>query len=164
MTTYKNDYFNIKVEFPFDWKVSCRSNSNLLADVELKKQSTDEDLPKENGDYKTLLMASLSVEGSQSMLSSKFSIIVHRRIDGFDLLNEAKQKSDLIECENKSIKFLGREAQEIKIVQNVGDYNLITKVIAWEESPDIWISVIVEGDSLQNFLTAEEMLNKVVRI
>jgi hypothetical protein len=50
------------------------------------------------------------------------------------------------------------------MIENAGDYYTLTKILAWEEVPKIWLSIYLGGDSLQNFQASEDLLNTVVRI
>ncbi len=165
MITYEDNYFGIKVDLPSDWRMTSWSSRKTMPESPIRNQLTLDDLPKENGDYIFLMSALRSIEERPSiMLAPRFYIMVHRRTDGFNLFNETKQMSDLIEYEDTFLQILGHEAQGIKIVQSNGDYNLITKVLAWEETPELWISACCTGDTLQNFMAAEEILNSIVRI
>lgn len=164
MTTYENYYFKIKVDFPSIWRVRCGSNTPVRPESQIQYQLEDNDLPMENDDFRTLLFASCDADEGSGIIGAGFSIVIHRHLDGFDLFSEMKKKGDLLECEFELSKILNREAKVIKTVENAGSYNLITKVIAWEEIPEIWVSIYIRGNSLQNFRIAEEILNSVARI
>ncbi len=162
MITYENSYFKIRINFPSDWKVRSRSNTEPAPPINY--QLADDDLPRENDEFRTLFFACRRDEGTPNIFNSNFSVVVHKHINGYDLLAHTKQKSDLIECESELSQVLGRDAQVVKLVQSGSDYNCITKIVAWEEAPEIWFSVYCGGNSLQNFQVAEDILKCIVRI
>ena len=161
MTVYENTHFRIKVDFPASWTVRSETAN---PESKIQYQAVDDDLPTDNGDFRTLFLATRKVEGGPTIFSSKFSMVIHKHIDGYDVVDATKQKGDLLECNRDNLKILGHEAQTIKMVEIGDGYNLITKIIAWEESPEIWISIYLDGNSLENFLAAEEILKSLKRI
>jgi len=161
---YENNYFKFKIEFPFDWRMRCKSNPDSKLESKANYQITDDDLPMEDEDYRTLVFASRSIVRGSSAFNSKFSMVIHKHIYGYNLQNELKLKTDLIDVKFESLPVLNREAQAIKIIENSGNYNSITKIIAWKEMPDIWCSIYIGGDSLENFQASENLLSNLIKI
>lgn len=164
MVRYENTYFKIKVDFPSFWRVRTGSNAPLRSESKIQYQSTDDDLPKENDDFRTLLFASCHIDGSPRVISAGFSIVIHKHVNGFDLLADVKKKDGLLESKFELLQILGRKAQIVRTIEDAESYNLITKIVAWEELPGIWFSVYCSGDSLQNFQVAEEIFHSFVRV
>jgi hypothetical protein len=44
------------------------------------------------------------------------------------------------------------------MVQGAEDYSVITKIVAWQETPGVWLSISADGDSLDNFMYSEKIL------
>lgn len=154
-TMYKNGYFNFCVDLSVGWRFK---GTDLL--VEHNQQ---DDLPKKEGDYKTLLFA--SYQPKTSLISKcSFSISVHRISGYFDLLEFSKKKIDVIDLQSCSKKFLGCDSQEITIKQLSDNRELITKVVFWSEAPQIWIGAVAEGSSPENFHISESLFSKIHRI
>ena len=163
MNTYENSYFKIKVAFPADWRVRCGANVKERSESKIRYQRTDDDLPIENGDFRTLMFA-VHHNGSDSQIfNSKFSTVIHRH-NNYDLFNELKQEGDLISCEAGREEIFNHEAQMIKIVDRSQGSDHLMKVLAWKESSDLWMSIYMVGDSLESFLAAEDILSHVAKI
>ncbi len=161
---YENSYFKFKINFPTDWKIRYKSNANSQLESKANYQIMDDDLPMEDEDYRTLVSAFRPVAGSSSMFGSKFSIVIHRHNYEYNLQSELKLKKDLTDVKFEHIQILNREAQSVKMIENAGNYDSITKIIAWREMPDIWFSIYMSGDSLENFQASENLLDHLIKI
>ena len=164
MITYENSYLKIKTDFPLAWRVRREENPNAKSKSQARYQLADDDLPTEDDDYRTLFFASRNIGRGSSFFSSKFSMIAHKHIDGYDLSREVKQKVNLLECKFDQSRILDREVSVLKYMERADNYNSVTKIVAWEEIPEIWLSIYIGGDSLENFLVAEGLLNNLRRI
>jgi hypothetical protein len=80
INTYENSFFKIKLDFPSDWRVRKKENFNTQLKSQANYQLTDNDLPTENDDFRTLFFASRQVAGSPEIFSSKFSMVIHKHI------------------------------------------------------------------------------------
>lgn len=161
---YENIYFKFKINFPPDWKIRHKSNADSPLDSKANYQMKDDDLPMDDEGYRTLVSAFRPIKGSSSMFGSKFSIVIHRHTYEYNLQSELKLKKDLTDVKFEHIQILNREAQSIKMIENAGNYDSITKIIAWREMPNIWFSIYMGGDSSENFQASENLLNHFVKL
>lgn len=161
---YENHYFKFKIEFPFDWQIRYKSNPSSQLESKANYQITDDDLPMEDEDYRTLVFASRSIRKDSSAFNSKFSMVIHKHIYEYNLQNELEFKNDIIDVKFGSLHVLNREAQTIEIIENAGSYNSITKIIAWKEIPDLWCSIYIGGDSIENFQASENLLSHLKKV
>lgn len=164
MITYENSYFKIKVSFPSDWKIRCGANAPVNPESKIQYQISDDDLPKEDKDFRTMLFAVRHCENESDTFDSRFSVVIHKQINEYDLYNELKQEGSSIKCESHVANILGREAQTIKIIDLNSGGHRIMKVIAWQELPEVWISIYLGGDSIKSFIAAENILNNIMRV
>lgn len=161
LATYTNSFFNFYVNFLNGWsfraKLKSTHNSNM------HYQMTESDIPENYGDQKTLFSARYRLIESV-MSRCNFHISVRKHDGYFDLLKYSQEKINVVACDYSQIKFLGRDAQEVRIEQLYNDKQLITKVVVWNELPELWIGGVAEGDSLENFAIAENLFSRIYRI
>ena len=161
LATYKNIYLNFYVNFLHGW--NYRTKSKSMHNSSMQYQVNDHDLPEDDGGQKTILFATYKLK--KSFISRcNFSISVQRHIDDFDLLKFSQGKSDVIDCKYSRIYFMDRDAQEVVITQAYNNKIITTKVVMWNELPEIWIAALAEGDSVENFTIAEGLFSRIFRI
>lgn len=160
LATYKNSYFNFYINFSYGWIFRKRSKSNTS---NMHYQIHDGDLPEADGDYKTLFSARYRLN-KPLMSRCNFSMSVHRKSEQFDLFKFSQEKPDVSYCKYSHIKFLGSDAQEVIIEQRYHEKILLTKVVMWNALPELCISAVAEGDSLENFNIAESLFSGIYQL
>lgn len=126
-------------------------------------QTSDDDIPSNTGDFKTLFASSKIIKSSPTIISCSFSIDVQRCQEGFDLNSVVKVKSDESFRQVKQCEFLGEDCQTLQFTQQ-SDHTLITKAIAWQAFPSLWLCIFLSGDTEDNFEQANDILSRVRKI
>lgn len=161
MITYKNNYFNIELSLPEEWLTkgwfNSRAEDKPNKDIVLKYQTSDDDIPKKNDEFK-LLFSSLYIDKSEAgLIGSDFSIAVFYREQYMNLGEKIKEVSTEEERTLKSESILGVEAQSLFVIKNMRNYHLRSKFVTWEACPNLWLEAVIHGNSKENFNRTESI-------
>jgi hypothetical protein len=162
MTTYRNSFFKIQLEFTEGWKPYTWSTWKTAPKSFEYRQRSDDDIPTDEKGYKTLFTSIFRIKESPSMCSCEFSMEAHCRKSGFNLELRLPPRDEEISRISETGLVLGMDSQSLKTEHDGGRYISTREVIIWEALPKIWLSACIIGDSKDNFKSARDQFERLV--
>jgi len=162
MSTYKNSYFGLYIEFSEGWRCQSWSNWKREPDDNGSMQRYDDDLPRMENEYKSLFLANHRMEKSPSLFSSRLSVDIYWSKNELDLNSKAPYRENQISRKFETGNLFGQKAQIRTIEHDCDSYVLIHKVIAWKAKPNLWLSACISGDNSESFEEANIQFNKLI--
>ena len=162
MTTYRNSFFRIQLEFAEGWKPYTWSTWKATPKSLEFWQRSDDDIPTDEKGYKTLFTSIFRIKESPSMISCEFSMEAHYRKSGFNLESRLPPRDDEVSRIFETGCVLGAGSQSLKTEHDSGLYISTRDAIIWEALPNIWLSACILGDSKENFKRARAQFECLV--
>lgn len=163
MGVYRNDFFNLELEFPVGWKYRSWRNRPLTSPTSEFSQLSDDDIPETPDGYKFLFTAMKTMRNSASLPESTLSMEVHYRPNGFDLNKVKKKHKNETMRKYEEFSFKGKEGQSLfVIIGGNGDFpQSIQKVIVWKVQPKIWLGACMRNNSLLSLEEQEGIFKRL---
>lgn len=157
MKSYINTYFRIKLKISEEW--SFRSSSNN-PESKTQYQNADDDIPTQEGDFRTLILLLHKDRGQHKLIGAEFLIGIQKQT-GERTPGEFENKEGIIESSYGEINILENQAKFIKVVKQFGNDYLFSKTVTYEIRPNIWLDIHFNGDTMENFQSTENLLKKM---
>ena len=160
MTSYTNSYFNIKIDFPENWSWKSSSTTpNSKSQFQLSK----DDLPSQEGDFRTLVTAIRKGRGKHKVVAGELCMGIHKQSRAHEP-GEFENKDGVAELSYGDINILGKQAKFMSAVWQLEDYQRYSKTITYEIKPHIWLNIHINGESIEEFQAAKELLGKIISL
>lgn len=123
-------------------------------------QISDDDLPTEDGDFRTLVSAMCKGRGQHKLIGAEFFVGIHKK-ENYDLQKSIKHPEEIIESSFGKLTILGHQAESAKIVRQAEGNRYFSQTIIYEVDPNIWLTIYLAGDALESFQEAEQLLERI---
>jgi hypothetical protein len=160
MTSYINQYFNVQIDFPENWSWRSQASNDKS---KIQFQSKDDDLPTNEGEFRTLVTAIRKGRGEHNLIAAQFFMGIHKQSNMHEA-GELESKDSAVNLSYGEMPIVGKQARFMSAAWRRERFLRYSKTITYEIKPHIWLNIHINGESPEAFQAAQQLLGKIVSI